>query len=62
MHQKKQWKGLKSIGMEKKTIRKGGTEKEGYRYYISSLCEDIELFSRAVRDIVQWKACIGIWM
>ncbi len=49
MYQKKQWKGLKSIGMEKKTIRKGETEKEEYRYYISSLCEDIELFSRAVR-------------
>lgn len=49
MHQKKQWKGLKSIGMEKKTIRKGETEKEEYRYYISSLCEDIELFSRVVK-------------
>ena len=49
MYQKKQWKGLKSIGMEKKTIRKGETEKEEYRYYISSLCEEIELFSRAVR-------------
>jgi predicted transposase YbfD/YdcC len=49
MHQKKQWKGLKSIGMEKKTIRKGETEREEYRYYISSLLEDIELFERAVR-------------
>ena len=49
MQWKTQWKGLKSIGMEKKTIRKGETEKEEYRYYISSLCEDIELFSRAVR-------------
>lgn len=49
MHQKKQWKGLKSIGMEKKTIRKGEREKKEYRYYISSLGEDIELFSRAVR-------------
>ena len=49
MHQKKQWKGLKSMGMEKKTIQKGETKKEEYRYYISSLSEDIELFSRAVR-------------
>lgn len=49
MHQRGSWKGLKSIGMEKKTIRKGETEKEEYRYYISSLGEDIGLFSRAVR-------------
>ena len=46
---RKQWKGLRSIGMEKKTIQKGDEEKEEYRYYISSLSEDIELFSRAVR-------------
>ena len=49
LHQKKQWKGIKSIGMEKKTIRKGNEEKEKYRYYISSLSEEIDLFSRAVR-------------
>ena len=48
MDQKKQWKGLKSIGMEKKTIQKRETKKEEYRYYISSLSEDIELFSRGV--------------
>ena len=47
--QKKNWKGLKSIGMEEKTIRKDGQEKKEFRYYISSLNEDIELFSRAVR-------------
>ena len=46
---KKEWKGLKSIGMEEKTIRKDGIEKKEYRYFISSLKEDIELFSRAVR-------------
>lgn len=46
---KKEWKGLKSIGMEEKTIRKGDTEKKEYRFFISSLQEDIELFSRAVR-------------
>lgn len=46
---KKEWKGLKSIGMEEKTIRKDGSEKKEYRFFISSLKEDIELFSRAVR-------------
>ena len=46
---KKEWKGLKSIGLEEKTIRKEGKEKKEYRYYISSLKEDIELFSRCVR-------------
>ena len=46
---KKEWKGLKSIGMEEKTIKNETGEKKEYRYYISSLKEDIELFSRAVR-------------
>lgn len=31
-------------------MQRGEIEKEEYRYYISSLGEDIELFSRAVRD------------
>ena len=35
--------------MEEKTIIKGGEKKKEYRYYISSLKEDIDLFSRAVR-------------
>ena len=35
--------------MEEKTIRKDGMVKKEYRYFISSLKEDIELFSRAVR-------------
>lgn len=47
--QKKEWKGLKSIGMEEKTIQKDGIERKECRYYISSLKEDVELFSRAVR-------------
>ena len=46
---KKEWKGLKSIGMEEKTIRKDGVETKEYRFFISSLKKDIELFSRAVR-------------
>ena len=49
MGQKKEWKGLKSIVMEKKTLEKDGIQKEEYRYFISSLREDIELVSRAVR-------------
>lgn len=50
LSQKKEWKGLKSIGMEEKTIRaEGKEEKKEYRYYISSLKTDVELFSRAVR-------------
>lgn len=49
LFQKKNWKGLKSIGMEEKTIKKGEKEEKEYRYYISSLKTDIELFRRAVR-------------
>lgn len=50
LSQKREWKGLKSIGMEEKTIRTAsGEEKKEYRYYISSLKGEIELFSRAVR-------------
>ena len=49
LSQKKEWEGLKSIGMEEKTIQRDGKEKKEYRYYISSLKEDEELFSRAVR-------------
>lgn len=49
LSQKKNWKGLKSIGMEEKTIKKDGKEKKEYRFYISSLKTDIELFRRAVR-------------
>ena len=35
--------------MEKKTLEKEGIRKEEYRYFISSIKEDIELASRAVR-------------
>ncbi len=49
MEQKKDWKGLKSIAMEKKSIEKDGVKKTEYRYYISSLKGDIETLSRAVR-------------
>ena len=46
---RKEWMGMKSIGMEEKTIRKDGFETKEYRFFISSLNENIELFSRAVR-------------
>ena len=49
LSQRKNWKGLKSIGMEEKTIQKDGKEEKEYRFYISSLKADIELFGRAVR-------------
>ena len=49
LSQKKEWAGLKSIGMEEKTIKREGEEKKEYRYYISSLKEDEKLFSLAVR-------------
>ena len=46
---KKEWKGIKSIGMEKKTIENEKGKHEEYRYYISSLKVDEEAFRRAVR-------------
>lgn len=49
LSQRKEWKGLKSIGMERKTIEKGEKRTEEYRYFISSLGNDIETLSRAVR-------------
>lgn len=49
LEQKKEWKGLKSIGMERKTIEKNGQKRKEYRYFISSLKIDIEVLSRAVR-------------
>lgn len=49
MSQKKVWAGLKSIGMERKTLEKEGKVTQEYRYYISSLKPDVELFARAVR-------------
>ncbi len=35
--------------MEEKAIRKDGLERKEFRFFISSLKENIELFSRAVR-------------
>lgn len=47
--QKKNWKGLNSIVMEKKTLEKDGKRTIEYRYFISSLKSDIRQISRAVR-------------
>lgn len=47
---KKEWKGLKSIVMERKTIEKEGRKSVENRYFISSLETDIETISRAVRE------------
>ncbi len=47
--QKKEWKGIKSIGMEQKTLKKGERSQTEYRYFISSLPKESETMSRAVR-------------
>lgn len=47
--QRKSWKGMKSIIMERKILEKEGEQHTECRYYISSLAEDIDLASRAVR-------------
>lgn len=47
--QKKEWKGIKSIGMEQKTLKKGERSQTEYRYFISSLPKEPETMSRAVR-------------
>lgn len=49
LSQRKEWKGIKSIGMEEKTIKDEKGERKEYRYYISSLAPEIETFRRAVR-------------
>ncbi len=51
LHQQKEWKGLKAIGMVHSVITdiKTGEATEAYRYYITSIT-DIEAFARAVRE------------
>ena len=47
---KKSWRGLKSIGLVKKTFDNPYKKKEPeYRYYISSLDLNLSLFSNAIR-------------
>lgn len=60
MTRRSEWAGLKSIGMEKKTLeRKDGSVSVEYRYFISSLKTDIALFSRAVRQ--HWSVEVMHW-
>lgn len=47
---RKKWEKLNSIGLVKKTIDNGKETKVEYRYYISSLFLNIELFSKAIRN------------
>lgn len=51
LHQQKEWKGLKAIGMVHSVITdiKTGEATEAYRYYITSIT-GIETFARAVRE------------
>ena len=54
------WRGLKSIGMERKTItRQDGTVSAENRYFISSLPCDIALFSQAIRK--HWSVEVMHW-
>ena len=58
--QRSRWKGLKSVGMERKTItRKDGSISTENRYFISSLGNDIDLFSRAIRK--HWSVEVMHW-
>lgn len=46
----KNWKGIKSFGLVKKTTIKNGIKNIEIRYYISSLYLDITSFSKAIRQ------------
>lgn len=46
----KNWKGIKSFGLVKKTIEKNKNKTIEMRYYISSLYIDIDTFSKAIRQ------------
>ena len=62
MYQKRQWKGLKSIGMEKKTIRKGETEKRNTGIISAAFVKTSNCSAGQYGDTGQWKVCTGIWM
>ena len=59
MAEKSRWKGLKSIGMVRKTIKKGDKTVVEKRYYISSLANDIDLFARTIRE--HWSVEVMHW-
>lgn len=49
-HDYKSWKKLNSIGLVRKTTEKNGVISIEKRYYISSLFNDISLFSKSIRN------------
>lgn len=59
MQEKSRWKGIKSIAMVQKTIKKDNNAVVERRYYISSLPMDIEAISRAIRR--HWSVEIMHW-
>ena len=59
MQEKERWKSLKTIGCIVKTIQRKEETVTETRYYISSLKEDIELFSKSVRQ--HWSVEIMHW-
>ena len=46
----KSWKGIKSFGVVKKTIVKSNNVSVGFRYYIASIYNDIQTFSKAIKQ------------
>lgn len=56
---KDKWKGLKSIGMLCKTIKKDGVKYTEKGYYICSLKPNIELLSKSIRQ--HWSVEIMHW-
>ena len=59
MQEKERWKNLETIGCIVKTIQRKNETVTETRYYISSLKEDIELFSKCVRQ--HWSVEIMHW-
>lgn len=53
LHNRSEWRGLKTIGAVKHVFEVNGVEKSEVRYYISSLSRNAELFGRVVRS--HWK-------
>lgn len=59
LDERKNWMGLKTIGMVEKTIQRDSETVKERRYYISSLPKEIRLFSKAVRQ--HWSIEIMHW-
>jgi predicted transposase YbfD/YdcC len=50
LSQRKDWAGLKTVGMTRNTITKDGKKQEETRYFISSLPVKVEEMARAIRS------------